>query len=129
MKLMWLTDIHLDFLNLMGLYNFQKSLEDANSDMILIGGDIAESNSIITYLEHLERLIKVPIYFVLGNHDYFRGSIARTRANVAGFSKSTKYTKWLTISGIVKLNSHTALIGHDGWSDAKFGNFLIHRFN
>jgi len=121
---MWLTDIHLDFINLIGLYSFRKSLIDANPDMILVGGDIAEANSIISYLEDLERFTKVPIYFVLGNHDYFRGSIAGTRARIAAFSKNTKYTKWLNISEIVTLNPHAALIGHDGWSDAEFGNFL-----
>lgn len=28
---------------------------------------------------------------------------------------------WLTESGIIRLNSSTALIGHDGWSDARLG--------
>ena len=124
MKFAWLTDIHMNFLNATGFHLFFDNLKRANVDAILIGGDIAESNNIVAYLEEVEKFLKIPIYFVLGNHDYYHSSIAETRKRISAFSGQSDYSFWLPESGIIELDSNTALIGHGSWADTRFGDYL-----
>ena len=65
-----------------------------------------------------EGLVK-PVYFVLGNHDYYGGSIEGTRTVARGLSGNLR---WLHSAGIVQLNRETALVGHEGWYDAQYGD-------
>ncbi len=123
MKFAWLTDIHLNFLKAVGLHDFLDNLKKLDADAILIGGDIAESNNIVAYLEEMENSLQIPIYFVLGNHDYYRGSIAETRQKIREFSKISESSHWLPESSIIELGSNTALIGHGSWADTRFGDY------
>ena len=50
---------------------------------MVITGDIAESDSLGTSLMVMDALVGRPIYFVLGNHDFYHGSVAATRSAVA----------------------------------------------
>ena len=50
---------------------------------MLISGDIAESQNVTEYLEWIASRLAGPIYFVLGNHDFYNGSIAGVRQAVA----------------------------------------------
>jgi hypothetical protein len=68
-------------------------------------------------------LAERPCYFVLGNHDYYRGSIADTRFYVAQLVGEVKNLVYLNLTGVVELTPHTALVGHDGWGDARLGDF------
>jgi hypothetical protein len=51
MKLTWLTDIHLNFLELEEHKSFYQTIINENSDVILISGDIAEAPSIADLLK------------------------------------------------------------------------------
>lgn len=59
------------------------------------------------------------MYFVLGNHDYYGGSIEGTRSVARRLSGNLR---WLHSSGVVQLNEETALVGHEGWYDAQYGD-------
>jgi Icc protein len=122
MRLAWLTDIHLNFVD-DGLRRefFLKVKEQA--DAVAISGDIAESHDIAHYLWEMQEVVQKPIYFVLGNHDFYRGSIKETRLRVAGQAQETEYLNYLTAMGAAKLTPATAIIGHDGWPDGSLGNF------
>ena len=124
MKFAWLTDIHMNFLNATGLSSFLDNLKKADVNTILIGGDIAESFNIVAYLEEMEKFLKIPIYFVLGNHDYYHSSIDDTRKRISDFSRESEYSFWLPESGTIQLDSNTALIGHGSWADTRFGDYL-----
>jgi hypothetical protein len=63
-----------------------------------------------------------PIYFVLGNHDYYHGSIAEVRESVAALCRRDPWLRWLPGCGVVELSNRAALIGHGGWGDARLGN-------
>ena len=82
-----------------------------------------------TDLDGTERILDVtgrPIFYVLGNHDYYFGSVADVRRRAA--SIDIPGLKWLPETGIVELDRDTALIGHGGWGDAHRGdmeNFII----
>ena len=64
-----------------------------------------------------------PIYYVLGNHDFYRGSIAETRPRVERLSRQSRNLIYLSRSGVVQLTPDIALVGHDGWGDARLGDF------
>ena len=121
MRLAWLTDIHLNFVKIENRRRFYSAIVEAAPDAVLIGGDIIEAPDLIETLDEIERAVDRPIYFVLGNHDFYRSSIADVRGRVSTLNGSRLV--WLTNSGIQLLNETTALIGDDGWADGRFGNY------
>ena len=82
MKLIWLTDIHLNFLTLENRMEFYQKVVAASGDKILISGDIPEAPSVSEILKEMAKTIQKPIYFVLGNHDYYRGKIDSLRKEI-----------------------------------------------
>ena len=67
--------------------------------------------------------LTLPIYFVLGNHDFYWGGIARFRAGVtAQFARSPRLT-YLTQAGVVALTKETGMVGQDGWSNGRLGDY------
>jgi len=121
-KLAWATDIHLDFLDAAGVEKFTGDLERCPAKAFLIGGDIAKAGSVEKHLRSLEARLLRPIYFVLGNHDFYVGSIAKVREAMRTLSKRSKLLQWLPAAGVVELAPGTGLVGHDGWGDARIGN-------
>ena len=81
----WLTDIHLNFLSDARVDAFLSDVAGQQPDSVLIGGDIAESHNVCDYLGRIQAAIASPIYFVLGNHDFYYGSIRETRKRVKEF--------------------------------------------
>src|SRR5579863_7779106 len=108
MKLCWSTDIHLDFLNAGGIEGFTRKLEDSGADAFLIGGDIAKAGSIERHLRSLEARLLRPVYFVLGNHDFYVGSISKVRAAMKRLTDGSRLLRWLPAAGVVGLTSTTA---------------------
>jgi 3',5'-cyclic-AMP phosphodiesterase len=123
MKLAWLTDIHLNFLRPPALEAFLASLADNDADAFLIGGDIGEAPDVAKYLNAIDNALHRPVYFVLGNHDFYSGSIARVRAEVQQLCAVCPNLHWLPDSGVVFLTADTCLIGHDGWGDGRLGDY------
>lgn len=122
MKLGWVTDIHLDFLDAEGIGTFTALLEGSGADAFLIGGDIATAGSLSRHLRSLEARLLRPVYFVLGNHDFYAGSVARVREEMRELTRGSTLLRWLPAAGVIPLTPETALVGHDGWGDARFGN-------
>ena len=85
-----------------------------------ITGDIAESHILGLALTALATLTERRIHFVLGNHDFYRGSVASTRRQV-GYIISDDLV-YLSQAGIVELTPGTALVGHDEWADGRLGD-------
>ena len=84
MKLAWLTDIHLNFLRPPALEAFLAMLADTEADAFVISGDIGEAGDVAVHLYTSPTASAGPVYFVLGNHDFYRGSIAGVRRKGAG---------------------------------------------
>jgi len=122
-RIAWLTDIHLDFLSLAKIKAFCRSIVEHNPEVVLIGGDIADANTIKVYLWILEDELCSPIYFVLGNHDYYNGSIAGVRTAIKEFCDRSDWLHWLPAAGVVELSEETGLIGIDSWADGRLGNY------
>ena len=122
MRLAWLTDIHLNFLDDLERKRFLESIAK-EADAFAITGDIGESPNIVGHLKQMGEVLRKPIYFVLGNHDFYRGSIADTRDEVARLAEESEFLVYMTATSVVELSSQTALVGHDGWADARLGDF------
>jgi len=122
MRLAWTTDIHLNFVDGTKRRSFLTSLA-RDADAVVITGDIGESADVCDYLREIETALQRPIYFVLGNHDFYRGSIVETQQAVKRLAAESQYLVYLTTSGVVKLTPRTALMGHDGWADGRLGDF------
>lgn len=123
-RLAWITDVHLNFLDDEAFSLFVESLDRVPFDALAISGDIAESPNVVQYLRRLDLALGRPIYFVLGNHDYYRGSIAVTREDVARLVDRSPNLAYLNGSECVELTPSVGIVGHDGWGDARLGNYL-----
>jgi len=119
----WLTDIHLEFLTNKEAAAFVRHLALKGLDGLFVTGDISTANQIEGHLQLFEELYKAPVYFVLGNHDYYGGEIESVRSIVQKVCQRSRWLHWLPASGVVPLNNNTCLIGHDGWADGRLGNY------
>ena len=127
MKLIWLTDIHLNFLTLENRMEFYQRIIAASGDKILISGDIAEAPSLSKILKEMAEAIKKPIYFVLGNHDYYRGQIDSLRQEMHKLTQNEPPLHWLPVSGVHDLGNQTILLGEDCWADGRYGDYTNSR--
>jgi 3',5'-cyclic-AMP phosphodiesterase len=69
----WATDTHLDFLkdDNQRLIQFAESLVLTNPTGIFLTGDISVASKLVFHLSAIERVVQRPIYYTLGNHDYY----------------------------------------------------------
>jgi 3',5'-cyclic AMP phosphodiesterase CpdA len=123
MRLAWITDPHLNFVSPTTVDALCDEIEASGADALLLSGDIAESHDICGWLAHLSAALSVPIHFVLGNHDYYHGSIAMVRAAVARTVAKQPRLSWLSQSTPIWLTPTVALTGHGGWGDARLGRW------
>src|SRR6185436_14728975 len=115
MRVVWLTDIHLNFYTPFGMEKFFTLVRSSKPDAILISGDIGESTRLEWYLRQMETRFGCPIYFVLGNHDYYSSSFAYVNGLVSRLCRESSQICWLTEGKIIPLAADTALVGHDSW--------------
>jgi predicted phosphohydrolase len=107
--------------------DFYRKIIAASGDMILISGDIAEAPSISAMLKEMAQTIQKPIYFVLGNHDYYRGQIDSLRQEMCDLTKNEPLLHWLPASGAHDLGNQTILLGEDCWADGRYGDYANSR--
>jgi len=124
MRLGWVTDVHLNFVSPEGRERFYAQLRAAKLDGLLLGGDVGEADSVTTLLAEMADELKIPIYFVLGNHDFYHASIDGVRESVARAAAASPWLHWLSASEVISLTGNTALVGHDSWADGRLGNFF-----
>jgi predicted MPP superfamily phosphohydrolase len=98
-------------------------IRNQKPDILLLGGDTSDSRYLVAHLQLIETELKVPTYFVLGNHDFYHGSISQIQKNVMQLTRQSVYLAWLTSMDIVELTPSTALIGHDSWADGRYGDY------
>lgn len=124
MRLLWLSDIHLNFLGGEQITAFCNELVAAQPDLVVISGDIGEAPTVAGYLQTLSQSVERPIFFVLGNHDFYHGSVAGLRTQLSSLASSTKLV-YLSSVNEIPLTKTTAIIGHDGWADGRLGNYAV----
>ena len=117
MRATWLTDIHLNFLRPLALQAFYERIRQEHPDILLVTGDIAESDTVVKFLDELANI--APVYFVLGNHDYYRSSISTVRG---AMQRLDDRLTWLPAHDPLRLTPRVVLLGTDGWGDARCGD-------
>jgi hypothetical protein len=93
----------------------------------LISSDIAEGLTISEILQKMAQHIAKPIYFVLGNHDYYQSSVENIRQTITQLSQENTSINWLPETGSVQLSKDTLLLGEDCWPDGRYGNYADSR--
>lgn len=123
LRFAWLTDVHLNFVQQERIDALLDQVAALDPAGVFLTGDIAEAHDVADYLGQLNARLGLPIYFVLGNHDFYRGSIQAVRRQVTEFCADQPNLTYLTDGPIVPLTETTALIGHDGWADGRSGDY------
>lgn len=126
-RLGWATDIHLPRAKPEERDRFLGRLAATAADLWVITGDIGHARSLEQDLLALADAVPAPapIYFVLGNHDFYGGDIATVRRLVTALGErgaGNGRLRWLPAVGPVDLAPRTILLGHDGWADCRLGN-------
>lgn len=117
-RLIWCSDIHLNFLSEVKRREFYHEVNQnsTSDDVVVISGDIAESHNVVELIKEMKQACSIPVYFVLGNHDFY-GS------NIASVKRSVKPLGYLGSKQFVELSASTALVGVDSWGDCRYGDY------
>jgi len=119
----WATDVHLDHLrDSSQVIAFAEMIVATNCDGVIISGDISIAKHVTYHLAAIEKVLQRPIYFVLGNHDYYGGTIEAVRKEMSNLARISPFLKYLPLQSYHMLNSSTAIVGHDCWYDGILGN-------
>jgi predicted MPP superfamily phosphohydrolase len=121
----WATDIHLDWADPVLRRDFYESLRTSGADAAILSGDIGEGRSTGRWLREIAAALGRPVYFVLGNHDFYGGSIQEVRRQTEQLAADCPGLVYLSAAGVVELASGVGLVGHEGWGDARLGNFAF----
>ncbi|QEF96080.1 Calcineurin-like phosphoesterase superfamily domain protein [Stieleria maiorica] len=123
MRLAWASDIHLNHVALKDWDTWIDQVRQAAADVLVITGDLSEAEDVVFQLRRMGEVIRLPIYFVLGNHDFYGSSIAATRRSVTSLAREYPSLCYLTDAGPVELTPGQFLTGEDGWGDGTEGDY------
>lgn len=120
MKLLWLTDPHLDHADSLTRSEFFSKLRSTIYDAVVITGDISVSRFLARDLVEIAKACAPRnVYFVLGNHDFFGTSLDHGHRIAESCCQKHANLHQLGGGEIVRLGADTALIGHRGWADGR----------
>lgn len=119
----WWTDTHFEMLSEPQRQQLLCAWGEMSADCAIVTGDISHGASTLFWLGQLAEAFERPIYFVLGNHDFYGTSIASQRSGAGQLCDETSSLVYLTASDVVSLSESTALVGHDGWGDMREGDW------
>ncbi len=125
MRIAWCSDIHLDMADGYIVRRFVATLIESEPDAVLITGDIATGTMIADEIVEFSDAVGVPVYFVLGNHDYYGRSIEAVRDELRELTSSELLVNWLPATGTVHLGGGTVLMGHGCWADGRSGTGIV----
>lgn len=121
-NLLWITDAHLDHLSDTVEDAWFAKLAKSRADMLLLGGDTANSRVFSRMLGRIEEKFSGIVALVAGNHDYYHTSISDFRAKLAGFQRSGVIVfEPGCQSKPLRLSEGVFLCGGGGWGDASAG--------
>lgn len=123
-RLVWATDLHLNFLkHPHAVQKFGEYLRvETMGEAFVLTGDLSEAPSLERHLSQLASGLQSLTYFVLGNHDYYKGSFESVE------KVASRFDLWLDHGEVHKLTEKVALVGCEGWYDAEFGNPMMAAF-
>jgi predicted phosphohydrolase len=120
--MLWLTDLHLDRATQGQRTRLFRQMRDEEADAAVITGDISDAENLTRDLGDLGRVLAgKPVYFLLGNHDFYGSSFAEVDGAVAEMLAQQSNLHHLGHGEVVPLSADKALIGHRGWPDGRAG--------
>ena len=123
-RIVWLTDIHLNFLRDQRSRRFSGDVAAEHPDAVLIGGDIGESHDVCDYLEQIRRALDPR-----RSTSCWATTIsiaARSRKPAAAWSTCVSRTPglfYLSALDVEPLGEGVGLVGDDGWADGRLGDY------
>jgi len=118
MKIAWLSDIHLNFLTDKEVKGFINSIEE--SDCTIITGDISDGRDLDKHLNMIDKYTKNPVYFVLGNHDYYHSSFSDSY-QIADYAREN--ILFLDPLDFLNIQNKFIVLGCSGFADGGYGNY------
>lgn len=122
-RIVWITDPHLNHVPVQAWDRLIALVTENRPDAIVITGDISEGDDVVFQLNRIAEAVARPIFFVLGNHDFYRSSIAKTRRDAVDAARANMLLHYLTDCGPIELGDGVYLVGDDGWGDATAGDY------
>lgn len=119
-RLAWASDIHLDCCKPVVREDFAVFAAE-QSDALLITGDITNGSKLYL-LADLALTYAKPVYFVLGNHDYWGGSFAGIRDEVRQLCSNDSNLYFLDECPPIDIADGVQLCGVGGWYDCQLGD-------
>jgi Icc protein len=123
MRLVWTTDPHLNHVPVNAWEHWVQANRSAQPQGILITGDISEGDDVVFQLQRIAESLPFPIYFVLGNHDFYQSSIGQTRRRVIEACREHPRLFYLTDLDPLEMPGGAFLLGDDGWGDGTVGDY------
>lgn len=124
MLLAWITDPHFNFLKDFQFKKFCEKVVYNKPDAIVLTGDISEAPTFEIHMRLMEKYTGgIPIYFVAGNHDYYKGSVSELRKVLKKKFGKNSISQWLGNVDYISLTDEVGLVGHDGWYDGGYSNY------
>jgi predicted phosphohydrolase len=65
----------------------------------------------------MEEIIQKPIYYILGNHDFYGSSISEVKQQLKHINNISTYLKCCSEVESYSLTHNTVIVGHENWSD------------
>lgn len=123
MRLAWITDPHFNHCPLVAWDRLVDQVRRSGCDCVILSGDISEGDDVVFQLRRFADATERSIHFVLGNHDFYHGSVARTRAAVRAATAEHPLLNYLSESPPIVVADRVAMVGVDGWGDATVGDY------
>lgn len=124
MQITWVTDPHLNFARHDIWEAWINAIRLIASDYVLITGDISEAEDVAWQLERIQEALDQPVWFILGNHDYYGSRVEAVREDMRRLTAGNSNLVYLHESEPIALDHGWCLIGNDGWADGGFGDAL-----
>jgi len=122
-RLIWTTDPHLNHVDPDQQARWIGAIASQDADGLIITGDISEGEDLPKKLRWIAESLSHPIYFVLGNHDFYQGWIERVRQQTIYLSRDHSQLCYLTDAAPIPIDQGVYLLGEDGWGDASEGDY------
>jgi predicted phosphodiesterase len=121
-KHLWITDAHLDHLSPTLQDAWLEKLANSPADMLLLGGDTADSRVFFRLLGRIREAFPKQIALVAGNHDYYHSSISQFRQALAELHAHGVIVWEPGCQSLpVIVEESVYLCGSGGWGDCSAG--------
>jgi len=130
-KYVWITDTHFNVREktiIADLKKIESILQQESADGLILSGDISIASKLVFQLGMLEQAVKKPIYFTLGNHDFWGAAYDDVDRVMKELTLISPFLKYLPSSEYQQIGATTCLIGANTWYDAILGKsdtFLV----